>query len=126
LVKLRASQINGCAYCVDMHTKDARAHGETEQRLYAVVVWHEAPFFTERERAALAWTEAVTLVSRDQAPDDVYQLARAQFSEKELVDLTMAVIAINGWNRLAITFREPAGSYQPAANTQRAGRDPAP
>ena len=115
LVKLRASQINGCAYCVDMHTKDARAHGETEQRLYAVVVWKETPFFTERERAALAWTEAVTLVSRDQTPDDVYQLARQQFTEKEVVDLTMAVVAINGWNRLAIGFRTVAGSYQPAA-----------
>jgi AhpD family alkylhydroperoxidase len=115
LVKLRASQINGCAYCVDMHTKDARAHGETEQRLYAVVVWREAPFFTERERAALAWTEAVTLVSRDQVPDEVYDLVRTQFSEKEIVDLTMAVVAINGWNRLAISFRTVAGSYQPPA-----------
>ena len=120
LVKLRASQINGCAYCVDMHTKDARAHGETEQRLYAVVVWREAPFFTERERAALAWTEAVTLVSRDQVPDDVYELARAQFSEKELVDLTMAVVVINGWNRLAISFREVAGTYQPKPAVQKA------
>ena len=113
LVKLRASQINGCAYCVDMHTKDARAHGETEQRLYAVVVWREAPFFTERERAALAWTEAVTLVSQEQVPDDVFEIARKEFSDKELVDLTMAVIAINGWNRLAISFREVAGTYQP-------------
>ena len=119
LVKLRASQINGCAYCVDMHTKDARAQGETEQRLYAVVVWREAPFFTERERAALAWTEAVTLVSHDHVPDDVYQQARGQFTEKELVDLTMAVVAINGWNRLAISFREVAGSYQPAAHGVR-------
>src|SRR5262249_43367705 len=115
LVKLRASQINGCAYCVDMHTKDARARGETEQRLYAVVVWRETPFFTERERAALAWTEAVTLVNRDQAPDEVYELAREHFTEKELVDLTMALIAINGWNRLAISFRAVAGTYQPAA-----------
>jgi len=114
LVKLRASQINGCAYCVDMHTKDARAHGETEQRLYAVVVWREAPFFTERERAALAWTEAVTLVSQEQVPDNVFELARKEFSDKELVDLTMAVIAINGWNRLAISFRTVAGTYQPA------------
>jgi AhpD family alkylhydroperoxidase len=115
LVKLRASQINGCAYCVDMHTKDARAHGETEQRLYAVVVWREAPFFTERERAALAWTEAVTLVSQEHVPDDVFETARKQFSDKELVDLTMAVIAINGWNRLAIGFRAVAGTYQPPA-----------
>ena len=116
LVKLRASQINGCAYCVDMHTKDARAHGETEQRLYAVVVWREAPFFTERERAALAWTEAVTLVSRGQVRNSVFEIARKQFSDKELVDLTMAVIAINGWNRLAISFRAVAGAYQPAAS----------
>jgi AhpD family alkylhydroperoxidase len=113
LVKLRASQINGCAYCVDMHTKDARAHGETEQRLYALVVWREAPFFTERERAALAWTEAVTLIAQSGVPDDVYQLARSQFSEKELVDLTMVIVAINGWNRLAISFRTVAGTYQP-------------
>jgi len=115
LVKLRASQINGCAYCVDMHTKDARANGETEQRLYAVVVWREAPFFTERERAALAWTEAVTLVSQEQVPDNVFEIARKEFSDKELVNLTMAVIAINGWNRLAISFRAVAGTYQPAA-----------
>jgi AhpD family alkylhydroperoxidase len=114
LVKLRASQINGCAYCVDMHTKDARANGETEQRLYAVVVWKEAPFFTERERAALAWTEAVTLVSQEQVPDNVFEIARKEFSDKELIDLTMAVIAINGWNRLAISFRAVAGTYQPA------------
>ena len=113
LVKLRASQINGCAYCVDMHTKDARANGETEQRLYAVAVWREAPFFTARERAALAWTEAVTLVSREQVPDNVFEIARKEFSDKELVDLTMAVIAINGWNRLAISFRTVAGTYQP-------------
>ena len=114
LVKLRASQINGCAYCVDMHTKDARAHGETEQRLYATMVWREAPFYTDRERAALAWTEAVTLVSQRQVPDSVYEIARKQFNEKELVDLTMAVIAINGWNRLAISFRAQAGNYEPA------------
>jgi AhpD family alkylhydroperoxidase len=114
LIKLRASQVNGCAYCVDMHTKDARANGETEQRLYAVVVWREAPFFTERERAALAWTEALTLVSQEQVPDNVFEIARKEFSEKELVDLTMAVIAINGWNRLAISFHKVAGTYQPA------------
>jgi alkylhydroperoxidase family enzyme len=101
---------------VDMHTKDARANGETEQRLYAVVVWREAPFFTERERAALAWTEAVTLVSQEQVPDKVFEIARKEFSDKELVDLTMAVIAINGWNRLAISFRAVAGSYQPAVS----------
>ena len=113
LAKLRASQINGCAYCVDMHSKDLRALDESEQRLYAVVVWREAPFFSNRERAALAWTEAVTLVSETGVPDDVYENARSQFSEKELVDLTMAIIAINGWNRLAVGFRAIAGSYQP-------------
>lgn len=117
LVKLRASQINGCAYCVDMHSKDARILGETEQRLYAVPVWREAPFFSDRERAALAWTEATTLISETGAPDDVYQLARSQFSENELVDLTMAIIAINGWNRLAVSFRAVAGTYQPATVT---------
>jgi AhpD family alkylhydroperoxidase len=114
LVKLRASQINGCAYCVDMHTKDARSSGETEQRLYAVAVWHEAPFFSDRERAALAWTEAVTLVSEGHVPDSVYQCAKKYFNEKELVDLTVAIIAINGWNRLAVSFRALAGTYEPA------------
>jgi AhpD family alkylhydroperoxidase len=113
LVKLRASQINGCAYCIDMHTKDARSRGESEQRLYGVSAWREAPFYSERERAALAWAESVTLVSEHQVPDEVYNLAKAQFTEKELVDLTWAVIAINAWNRLAISFRTPAGSYQP-------------
>lgn len=122
LVKLRASQINGCAYCVDMHTKDARAHGETEQRLYAVAVRREAPFFTERERAALAWTEAVTLVSQERVPDNVFETASNQFSAMEMVDLTMAVIAINGWNRLAIGFRAVAGAYQPAAPQGAAGK----
>ncbi len=117
LVKLRASQINGCSYCVDMHSKDARVLGETEQRLYAVAVWQEAPFFSERERAALAWTEAVTLLSSTGVPDDVYQLARSQFNEKQLVDLTMAIIAINGWNRLAVSFRAVAGTYQPPSVT---------
>lgn len=113
LVRLRASQINGCAYCVDMHTKDARAGGETEQRLYAVSVWEETPFFTERERAALAWTEAVTRVAENRVPDSLYESVRAHFSERELVDLTLAVIAINGWNRLAISFRSVPGSYVP-------------
>jgi AhpD family alkylhydroperoxidase len=113
LVKLRASQINGCAFCIDMHTKDARAMGETEQRLYALNAWHEAPFYTDRERAALAWTEAVTLVADGHVPDDVYAHVRQHFSEQELVNLTMAVVAINGWNRLAISFRWPAGGYQP-------------
>lgn len=115
LIKTRASQLNGCAYCIDMHTKDARAQGETEQRLYGLSAWHEAPFYTDRERAALAWTEAVTLISETHGPDDVFAQAQAQFTEAELVNLTLAVIAINGWNRLAISFREVAGSYQPAA-----------
>ncbi len=113
LVKVRASQINGCAYCLDMHTKDARAGGEKEQRLYAVAAWHEAPFFTERERAALAWTEAVTLVGGTHVPDEAYEAARKQFKEKELVDLTLAIVAINGWNRLAVAFRTVPGSYKP-------------
>jgi AhpD family alkylhydroperoxidase len=119
LVKLRASQINGCAYCIDMHSKDARALGETEQRLYGLNAWHESPFYTERERAALAWTEALTLVHQSHVPDDVYETARKQFSGKELVDLTMAVVAINGWNRLAIGFRTVAGTYQPAQRDQK-------
>ena len=113
LVKTRASQINGCAFCLDMHTKDARAHGETEQRLYALSAWRETPFYSERERAALAWTEAVTLVSETHVPDDVYEQARKQFSEQELANLTLAIIAINGWNRLAISFRTVPGTYQP-------------
>ncbi len=111
LVKARASILNGCAYCLDMHTKDARAEGETEQRLYAVAAWQETPFFTGRERAALAWTDAVTNIQDGHVPDDVYKEARHQFGEKELVDLTLAVITINGWNRLAIAFRTPPGSY---------------
>jgi AhpD family alkylhydroperoxidase len=114
LVKLRASQINGCAYCIDMHTKDARARGETEQRLYALTAWREAPFFTEPERAALTWAEAVTEVAATHVPDDVYELARLHFRDKELVDLTLAVVAINSWNRLAISFRKVPGTYQPA------------
>ena len=125
LVKLRASQMNGCAFCVDMHTKDARVQGESEQRLYAVAVWEEAPFFTERERAALAWTEAVTYVGYSRVPDEVYQKAREHFSEKELVDLTIALIAINGWNRLAVSFRKEAGTYQPGTRRNAAGRDEA-
>ena len=111
LVKLRASYINGCAYCIDMHSKDARAEGETEQRIYAVPVWHETPFFTPRERAALLWTETLTNISQRGVPDEVYAAARKEFSEEELVELTMAVIAINGWNRLAIGFATEPGSY---------------
>lgn len=115
LVKLRASMINGCAYCVDMHTKDARFAGETEQRLYAVSVWAETPFFTPRERAALRWTDTLTVMSRQEVTDELFREVRSHFSEKELVDLTMAVIAINGWNRLAVSFRTPVGNYQPGS-----------
>ncbi|MEX3785121.1 AhpD family alkylhydroperoxidase [Paraburkholderia youngii] len=106
LVRLRASQINGCAYCVDMHTSDARKGGETERRLATVVVWRETPFFTDRERAALEWTEAVTLVSHDHVPDAVWQAVRPHFSDEELVDLTLLISAINAWNRFAISFRK--------------------
>lgn len=113
LIKTRASQINGCAYCIDMHTKDARAHGETEQRLYALSAWREAPFFTDKERAALAWTEALTLVSQTNAPDEVYNELRNHFSDLEIVNLSYAITTINAWNRLAIGFRAQAGTYQP-------------
>ncbi|VVP45224.1 hypothetical protein PS838_05063 [Pseudomonas fluorescens] len=106
LVKLRASQINGCTFCVDMHTADARKAGETERRLYAVSVWRETPFFTPRERAALAWTESLTQLSQTHAPDEDYELAAAQFTPKELVDLTVAICTINSWNRLAVGFRK--------------------
>ena len=115
LVKIRASQMNGCAYCIDMHTKDARLAGETEQRIYALNAWRETPFYTDRERAALEWTEAVTRVGDTHVPDDVYERAAAQFGDDELVVLTFAVVVINGWNRLAVSFRAPAGSYQPRA-----------
>jgi AhpD family alkylhydroperoxidase len=116
LVKMRASQVNGCAFCLDMHSKDARARGETEQRLYLLNAWRESPFYTDRERAALEWTEAVTLIANEHVPDDVYERARRQFSEEELVNLTMAVVAINGWNRLAISFRAVPGAYRPAGD----------
>jgi len=106
LVKLRASQINGCAYCVDLHASEAKTRGETERRLHAVIVWREAPFFTERERAALAWTEAITLVSETHAPDGEYASLRNHFSESEMVELTLAIGVINVWNRLAIGFRK--------------------
>jgi AhpD family alkylhydroperoxidase len=111
LVKIRASQINGCAFCIDMHTKDARAAGETEQRIYALNAWREAPFFTEKERAALAWTEAVTQIGGG-VSDGLFEHTKEHFSEKELVDLTWAVAAINAWNRVAISFRSVPGSYQ--------------
>ncbi len=112
LVRLRASLINGCAYCIDMHTKDARAAGETEQRLYSVSVWRETPFYTPRERAALEWAEALTEIGSSHAPDDLYERVRAHFTEDELVSLTMAIVAINGWNRLAMGFRAVPGTYQ--------------
>lgn len=111
LVKMRASQLNGCAWCLDMHSKDARAEGETEQRLYLLPVWREAPCYSDRERAALAWTEAVTQLRGGEVPDGVYAEARRHFDEKVLVDLTLAVIAINGWNRLNIAFRTTVGNY---------------
>src|SRR5687768_75885 len=111
LVKIRASQINGCAYCLDMHTKDARALGETEQRIYALSAWRETPFFTDRERAALEWTEAVTQVASGHVPDSVYDAVAPYFSEPDIVALTFAVATINAWNRLAISFRAVPGSY---------------
>jgi AhpD family alkylhydroperoxidase len=117
LVKTRASQLNGCAYCLDMHTKDARAAGETEQRLYALSAWRETPFFDARERAALAWTEAVTRLGDHPVPDEVYAETRKNFDERQLVDLTLAIVAINGWNRLAIAFRKEPGTYQPPSTT---------
>ena len=112
LVKLRASQINGCAYCIDMHWKDARARGESEQRLYGLMAWRESPYYTQRERAALAWTEAVTLIAGSHVPDELYEEVRQHFNETELVNLTLALVAINGWNRLAIGFRSQPGVYQ--------------
>ncbi len=115
LVLMRASQLNGCAYCMDMHSKDARASGETEQRLYVLSAWREAPFYSDRERAALAWCEAVTRLDHHGVSDEVYDMARTQFSERELGDLNMAVILINAWNRIAIPFQSVPGTYQPAA-----------
>jgi AhpD family alkylhydroperoxidase len=117
LVKVRASQVNGCAFCLDMHTQDARAAGETEQRLYALSAWRETPFFSDRERAALAWAEAVTLVGGG-VPDAVYEEARRQFTEKEIADLTWAVVTINAWNRIAISFRAVPGTYKPHMRAQ--------
>ena len=120
LIYMRSSQINGCAYCLDMHSKDARAAGETEQCLYELNAWRETPFYTDREPAALAWTEAVTPVSQGHVPDEVYELARKQFSEKEIVGLTMAVVGINAWNRIAISLRAVPGTYQPVSHTKAA------
>lgn len=113
LIKLRSSQINGCAYCLDMHWKDLRAIGETEQRLYSLDAWEECPYYTDRERAALAWTDAITKISETRAPDELYERVRKHFSEKEIVDLTVAIAAINSWNRLNIAIRTEPGTYQP-------------
>ena len=118
LVKLRASQLNGCAFCIDMHWKDARAAGETEARLYMLNAWREAPDYTDRERAALEWTEAVTKVSEGHVPDAIFEAVRPHFNDKELVDLTYAIASINAWNRLAISFRARPGEYKPAAHPQ--------
>jgi AhpD family alkylhydroperoxidase len=112
LIRMRASQINGCAYCLDMHSKEARANGETEQRLYGLNAWRETPYYTERERAALEWTEALTLIAEAHAPDDVYERVRKQFSETELANLSLAVVSINGWNRLVISTRQVPGGHQ--------------
>jgi AhpD family alkylhydroperoxidase len=120
LIKMRASQINGCAYCLDMHSIDARTAGESEQRLYTLEAWRETPFFSERERAALAWTEAVTLISQTHAPDDVYADLQKHFSEKEIVDLTLVAAMINLWNRVAISTRAVPGHYRPAKSTSAA------
>ena len=122
LIEMRASQINGCAYCLDMHSKDARLAGETEQRLYALNAWRETPFFTDRERAALEWTESLTLVSQNHVPDEIYERVRQQFSEAEIVNLTMAVVTINSWNRIAISFRAVPGTYQPAKTSAAKSR----
>lgn len=113
LIEFRVSQINSCAYCLDMHSKDLRKGGETEQRLYMLEAWRETPLYTDRERAALAWAEAVTLVAEDRVPDAVYEEARKQFSEEELIDLTLAITTVNSWNRLNIAFRTTPGTYQP-------------
>ena len=122
LIKMRASQVNGCAYCIDMHSKDARAEGETEQRLYALSAWRETPFFTDRERAALAWTEAVTLITEGHVSDEVYEEAKQRFTDEELVNLTLVVITINGWNRIAIPFRMVPGEYQPSVHKKEEGK----
>ncbi len=120
LVKMRASQINGCAYCLDMHSKDARANEETEQRLYGLNAWRETPYYTARERAALEWTESLTLVAQTHVPDEVYETVKKEFTEAELVDLTYAVMAINSWNRIAIATRAVPGEYQPAKKSSAA------
>ena len=120
LVELRASQINGCAFCLDMHSKDLRAEGETEQRLYLLEAWRESPFYTERERAALAWTEVLTKLPEHGVPDDIYERVRSQFSEKELSDLTFDVMVINGWNRANVAFKTVPGSSDKAFGLDKA------
>jgi AhpD family alkylhydroperoxidase len=115
LVRMRASQLNGCAYCLDMHSKDARASGESEQRLHGLVAWREAPYYSARERAALEWTEALTLVSETHVPDDVYERVRTHFTEDELMHLSLAIVAINGWNRLNVAARTVPGGYVPGS-----------
>jgi AhpD family alkylhydroperoxidase len=121
LVRMRASQINGCAYCLDMHSKDARALGETEQRLYALNAWRETPFYTARERAALEWTEAITLISETHAPDDIYERVAREFSPEDLANLTLAIATINSWNRLSMAYRIVPGSYQSNLQPLKAG-----
>jgi AhpD family alkylhydroperoxidase len=113
LIKFRVSQINGCAYCLDMHSKDLRAGGETEQRLYCLEAWRETPFYTDREQAALEWAEALTLITEGHVRDEVFESVKKHFSEKELIDLTMAIVTINSWNRISIAFRTTPGTYQP-------------
>ena len=119
LVKIRASQVNGCAYCIDRHTKDARAAGESEQRIYLLSAWREAPCYNERERAAMEWTEALTLIANDHVPDEIYECVKPHFTDKELVNLTLAVATINAWNRFVISFRSEVGSYQPEQTITR-------
>jgi len=120
LLKFRVSQINGCAYCLDMHSKDLRALGESEQRLYCLDAWRETPFYTDRERAALEWAEALTLVTEGHVADEVFNIVKEQFSEKEIIDLTMAVVTINSWNRISIAFRTTPGTYQPGQHASTA------
>jgi AhpD family alkylhydroperoxidase len=127
LVKLRASQINGCAHCIEMHFKDAKAAGETDERLHLLNAWREAPYYSPRERAALLWCETLTLIAERGAPDDVFEEVREQFSDEELANLTLAVVTINGWNRFAIGFQAEVGNYQPgtAGKVPKALREPA-
>lgn len=120
LIRVRASQLNGCAYCVDMHTLDARAQGETEQRLYALAVWQETPFFSERERAALLWTEKLTQVAVDHVPDEVFEQVRPHFTDEELANLTLVIATINAWNRFGVGFRDEPGRYRPATRAHSA------